>query len=269
MHLNQLYGYFGRKLTLIETKIIDNKDLSYFLKTRLITNIIEINDNKTLLLMSSNNNIELINQLNSELNLNIKQEFKKVKANVAIAAAVTSYARIEMIKLKILCLKLGIKILYTDTDSLFTDKPLPIELIGKELGQLKDELNGLIIKEGYFLGIKKYGYYYYNENGNKIVKSVFSGVERNSLNFDELTKLSKGEILIKNIDNRFYKSLHTFNITIMDTKISIKKSYDKNLINGKYIPLEIYHTNKNNNNNLFYLLKNKLLRFIKIFNINI
>ena len=36
MHLNQLYGYFGRKLDVIETKVVDNEDLLYYFKTRLI-----------------------------------------------------------------------------------------------------------------------------------------------------------------------------------------------------------------------------------------
>jgi hypothetical protein len=49
--------------------------------------------------------------------------------------------------------------------------------VGKDLGQLKDELNGGIIKKAYFLGIKKYGYIDDKDN----IHSVFSGVERNSL----------------------------------------------------------------------------------------
>jgi hypothetical protein len=68
-------------------------------------------------------------------------------------------------------------LLYSDTDSAFVDKPLPDYLIGKELGKLKDELNGGVIKKGYFLGIKKYGYI----DENNIVHSIFSGIERNSL----------------------------------------------------------------------------------------
>jgi hypothetical protein len=91
-----------------------------------------------------------------------------------------SYARIEMIELKMLLIKLGIKLYYTDTDSIFVDKELPdykLNLVGKELGQLKDELSGGVIKKAYFLGIKKYGYLDDNNNTH----SVFSGVERNSL----------------------------------------------------------------------------------------
>jgi hypothetical protein len=47
-----------------------------------------------------------------------------------------------MLELKMLLIKLGIKLYYTDTDSIFVDKELPQELIGSDLGQLKDELKG-------------------------------------------------------------------------------------------------------------------------------
>ena len=63
-----------------------------------------------------------------------------MKSNVAIAAAVTSYARIHMMdyKMKYDCY-------YSDTDSIFISEKLPNFEIGYDLGQMKDELNGLII----------------------------------------------------------------------------------------------------------------------------
>jgi len=57
------------------------------------------------------------------------------------------------------------------------------KFIGSELGLMKDELNGLSIKEAYFLGIKKYGYQYYDRNDKLITISVFAGVRRDSLTF--------------------------------------------------------------------------------------
>ena len=45
--------------------------------------------------------------------------------SIAIASAVTSYARIFMAKTKLDLLAIGGKIYYTDTDSLITDQPLP------------------------------------------------------------------------------------------------------------------------------------------------
>lgn len=54
MHLNQLYGYFGRKLDLIETVNINKKELEHYVDTRMVKTIIEV-DNQTLTLLLSNN----------------------------------------------------------------------------------------------------------------------------------------------------------------------------------------------------------------------
>jgi hypothetical protein len=177
MHLNQLYGYFGRRKTLIETRNVFNKDLIKYYGSYTIFSEIKINENITTILMSSNLDYSILNELKQETNLELVSGFRNVKSHVGIASAVTSYARIEMMELKMLLIKLGIKLYYTDTDSIFVDKELPDYLIGNNLGQLKDELNGKFIKKAYFLGIKKYGYIDIDNN----IHSVFSGVERNSL----------------------------------------------------------------------------------------
>ena len=58
-----------------------------------------------------------------------------VKANVAIASAVTSYARIHMIPFKVdgYCV-------YSDTDSVFTTKKLDSKFLGVELGYMKAKI---------------------------------------------------------------------------------------------------------------------------------
>jgi predicted HTH domain antitoxin len=177
MHLNQLYGYFGRRKTLIETKNVYNNELLKYLGNYTIFNIIKINENISTILMSSNLDYDLINEIKDSNQLDLITNFRNVKSHVGIAAAVTAYARIEMMQFKILLTKLGIKLYYTDTDSIFINGELPQELIGNELGKMKDELNGGYIKKGYFLGVKKYGYL----DDNNLTHSVFSGVERNSL----------------------------------------------------------------------------------------
>jgi hypothetical protein len=59
-----------------------------------------------------------------------------------------------MAKLKKLFNELGIIILYSDTDSFHTNKPIPSYLIGKELGKLKLEH---IFDEAVYLAPKVYG----------------------------------------------------------------------------------------------------------------
>jgi hypothetical protein len=180
MHLNQLYGYFGRSLEVINTMNVSSKDLALYLKTRIIDNYIQISKDIYVLLVKLNLNYNIIKRLNIEISKDAKytSDYKTVKSNVAIAAAVTAYARIEMMKYKTLK---DYSVYYTDTDSIILDKPLPANLVGKELGQMKDELNGSVMVKAYFLGIKNYGYLLKDSNSNIITKSVFAGVPRDSL----------------------------------------------------------------------------------------
>ena len=85
---------------MIETKNILNKDLENYITKYSIFSIININDKISTLLMSSNLDYDLINELNNELKTDIVSPLRKVQSNVAIASAVTSYARIEMMKYK-------------------------------------------------------------------------------------------------------------------------------------------------------------------------
>jgi hypothetical protein len=169
MHLNQLYGIFGRKQDLIETVNVYNKDIINYISSRIVKNIIEINEKISTLLIINNINPDIVNELNLNLETTLKNNFSTIKSNVAIAAAVTSYARIHMMKYK-----LNDNIVYTDTDSIFTTEQLNIEELGKELGLMKDELDGCLINEGYFLGIKRYGYYYHDGKNKIVEKSVFA-----------------------------------------------------------------------------------------------
>ena len=58
-------------------------------------------------------------------------------SNVAIASFVTAYARIHMSQF---FNQKGLSVYYTDTDSIFTDKPLPDHLIdSKKIGFMKLE----------------------------------------------------------------------------------------------------------------------------------
>ena len=112
LHLNTLYGYFGRKLDLLETMTVKNKDLNHYLGSMTIKNIHEINEEYSTIIVSNNTNLELISELDNLIITDIESnENRNIKANVAIAAAVTSYARIHMIDYKLLP-----GTVYTDTD---------------------------------------------------------------------------------------------------------------------------------------------------------
>ena len=215
--LNSLYGIFGRKPDIIKTITVNNDQIEKYLVTYTVKNIIPIDNNKTILLIIDKINNELLEDFNNELddsnNSNIKPS---VRSNVAIASAITAYARINMIPYKI-----HPNTIYTDTDSIITTSKLPDNLLGKELGLMKDELNGCVISEILVLGCKQYGYYYIDSEGNRIERSIWAGVERNSLSFNELVHLFKGGKINKVANSRFFKSLTNLSITIKDVNLTI------------------------------------------------
>jgi DNA polymerase type B, organellar and viral len=136
--LNNLYGFFGRSYQLIKTFFISNDIINDYLA----------NTNDVIVNIDSNENTTLIKLIDTNENFQIKN-------NVAIASAITSYARIIMYPYLLLN-----GVIYSDTDCIFTTVPLNNCLIGKSIGQFKDEMNGLIIKEFISLGPKRYAYWF-------------------------------------------------------------------------------------------------------------
>jgi DNA polymerase type B, organellar and viral len=234
MHLNQLYGIFGRRKEIISTVNVYNKDLFKLLACKIVKSIIEIDDNLSTVLIIDNIDNDIINKLNIEVDREYVSKFKLVKNNVAISSAVTAYARIHMMDFK-----LNFDIYYTDTDSAILGSDLPKHLVGKELGLMKDELKGCVIKEALIFDIKKYGYWYIDENNKKIEKSVIAGVPRDSISFEDLRKLSRGELLTKELPIRFYKSFKDLNISIKPALVTIQLTNEKKLVGNTYIPHHI------------------------------
>jgi hypothetical protein len=233
LHLNSLYGIMGRRQELIRTVNVRKDELYKYAITSIIHSIISITDDTYVLLISDNLNTTIINQLNIKLNSDFKSFQSPVLSNVAIASAVTAYARIHMIPFK-----LNTDCYYTDTDSIFTKTKLNPSQIGSDLGLMKDELNGKLVKEAYFLGIKQYGYSYI-ENGETINKSVFAGVARNSLSLDQVKELHSGGKISRIISSKFFKSFKNFSIKIKDTNLTISANREKQLKDNVYYPLHI------------------------------
>lgn len=121
-----------------------------------------------------------------------------------------------------------------DTDSIITTVPLDPSLVGKELGLFKDELDGGKISKGVFLGIKQYGYII---EGSE--KSVFAGVPRNTIKFAELEAIGKGDVLNRQIHNKFFRSMKDLKMKIMDSSLNIKANNNKLLVGNRYYPIDI------------------------------
>ena len=235
MLLNSLYGLFGRRQELIDTITINRSELRIYLATNIVKTIIPVSDDKYTILIVKNINHDLISQLNITFHTSFNEYQSVIKTNVAIASAVTAYARVHMIPFK-----LDEGTIYTDTDSIFTTKSIKPYLIGKGLGLMKDELEGLIIKEAYFLGIKQYGFWYYDNNNSRIEKSIWAGVSRNSLSFNDFISLKLGNKITRDIPNRFFRSIINLSIVIKDSRVTIEFNPHKNLINNVYEPIIIY-----------------------------
>jgi DNA polymerase type B, organellar and viral len=111
MHLNQLYGYFGRSYDIINTININSSELKKLLTCKLLKTFIGLTPNLYIALVEGNVPGKIIKSLNLGASYKIKNNFSSVNTNVSIASAITSYARIEMMQYK-----LNYDVFYSDTD---------------------------------------------------------------------------------------------------------------------------------------------------------
>lgn len=118
---------FGRRQDVSEVMIVDSDTLFSLSMSRVVNNMIPLDNGKYLVSVSNNINTELLSELNLYLESNYISSKTPVNSNVAIASAVTAYGRILMMQFKVLdC------VVYSDTDSLFTTdlKPFLHHTIG-------------------------------------------------------------------------------------------------------------------------------------------
>jgi|SRR5882672_1915698 len=181
--LNSLYGKFGMAPDLPTTVIIKKETYSDLINKipggeSSITLIEEIGTNHILVQFYTTDP-------HSDLELEPKQKSKGFPSvNIAIASAVTAYARIHMSKFKN---RTDLpNLYYTDTDSLYFDGPLPEHYVNPtELGALK--LEG-IYDQAVFLAPKVYAL----KNDNELIikiKGVKKEVIKEHIAFENLGSL--------------------------------------------------------------------------------
>ncbi|MCK5633427.1 hypothetical protein KAH94_06735, partial [bacterium] len=163
----------------------------------------------------------------------------------AIAAMVTCYARLELYECFEKVQKKKGKIYYCDTDSLITNVSMKT---GSKLGELSDELNGEIIKEGYFLLPKSYAYKLHNDKED--IRS--KGFPRGTFNFEMIKKAvvtgDLGELKYKKrkFATPFESMRREKSWTSMIEKIrTVRNRYDKRTASMGYdtVPI-ILHENR-------------------------
>lgn len=195
--MNSLYGRFGLNIILNNYIIINKNELDDFIDFNEINDLIDIDDN--FLMSFIDKNIIKNSFLSSSTD---------IKSNIAIASAITAYARIELSKIKKYCIDNDIKIYYFDTDSIIINKPLPNDFLTNELGKWKLEA---IIKEGVFIAPKVYGYI--TENGNEIIK--IKGY-KNKISFEQLKSLLIKDNKLELLQEKWFKSLEKGEISILN-----------------------------------------------------
>ena len=204
--LNSLYGRFAMSPSLLNHKILEDESKDYidFIKLVKIENIeAEVKLGKKLLVSYTDSN----NINNSNLNINI-----------AIGLATSSYARIHMSQFKN---NPNFNLYYTDTDSIFTDQPLPSHLVDdKKLGFMKLEYT---LTDFVAIAPKVYG-------GVKVNGDSFTKVKgfKNSVSFDQLKYLlNSSEVKLTLMHQKWISNISDSLIKIRDSEYNLKSNDNK------------------------------------------
>nr|QWO71437.1 DNA polymerase [Termitomyces sp. T123] len=221
--LNSLYGRFGMKNVENKLEVLEKDKAEKLLRNKNISFYQDIHD-KCIIKYNTNINPKIIKLIQKKISQEQDEELEKldilanlfrqrgVSSSIPIAAAITSYAQIELMKFKNMKSN---RLLYSDTDSLILENPLdPKFLSPTELGKLKLEH---IICEAYFISPKFYGFK--NVKGETVIKT--KGINKGKVTFEDLVKLTQGEsISLKN--TVFLKNFNEWTVTIKDQDYLIK-----------------------------------------------
>jgi len=221
------------------TKLLDKEKHNIIATTRILKNSIEIDDNLYLdsyiptidRKVCESFNLDFIKVLNSENFDETKTVGKYNTVSISTAAAVLSYARIDMAKIMIYILNKGGKIYYTDTDSIVTDLELPKSMVDpKEIGKLKLEHT---ITEAYFISDKTYSF---KTTEGLIIKRA-KGIDSSYLDFDDYKKMYNMCIIDYATKTSSHRNYKEGSVTI-NTKKNIK-------LNPQYYSKRrrVFHTN--------------------------
>jgi hypothetical protein len=139
--------------------------------------------------------------------------------NIAIAAAISAYSRIHMSQFKN---NKDYNLYYSDTDSIYIDKPLPDSFIGKELGLMKLEY---ICKDAIFLAPKVYGLL---TDKDFIVKiKGLSNKAVSDISPFTLYQLLNKDSKLESKQDKWYKSLTKGNIIVKEQIYTLKVTGNK------------------------------------------
>nr|YP_009487229.1 hypothetical protein [Russula abietina]AWB36131.1 hypothetical protein [Russula abietina] len=197
-------------------------------------------ENKFFELISNKTELGDYNLIELKKSESIIESKESHDVHVGIAAAITAYSRVHMTQFKN---NPDFNLYYSDTDSIFIDKPLHDHMVdSKVLGKMKLEY---ILDKAIFLSPKVY--YLETEDGKVIYKAkgLKHEVELTKDNFKNL--LFKGATLEK-FQTKWFKNLSEGHINILEQIYTLKLTENKRKLiykNNKFIGTTPYKIDKN------------------------
>nr|YP_009690242.1 DNA polymerase family B [Porodaedalea pini]QEG57022.1 DNA polymerase family B [Porodaedalea pini] len=202
--MNSLYGRFGMKRSMVNHEVLKQKNVNTFIEKIGFDNFI--------------NKVDIGNKALVSYNLQFQ---RTPKINMAISAAITANSRIVMSQYKN---NPDYNLYYSDTDSIFIDKPLPDQLVSsKTLGLMKLEH---VLTKFVALGPKVYGGV--DVDGNEFTKT--KGL-KTSLSLIDLENLLTEDNSLNLKQDKWFNNLIDGSITIKNSPYNLRPtSFKRDLI---------------------------------------
>lgn len=224
--LNSLYGRFGMDDNFTEVNII-HKDYYSDFENKFIEYILDSEDLGDYKLVSFKNDSS------------VNEDQATHNVSIGIAAAITAYARIHMSQFKN---NPDFNLYYTDTDSVYLDKPLADNLVdSKSLGKLKLEN---ICKKAIFLSPKVY---YLETIDGSIIYKVKGLSHETELSLQDFKNLLFKDAFIEKTHTKWFRSLSKAEIQLLEQVYTLKVTDNKRRLiykKGKLIGTVPYIINK-------------------------
>lgn len=225
--LNSKIGRYGMDFLKSTTKIVNRKTLNEISISKVVKNVLEINDNTFLVTyipvinkeVVLSFNIDIIKLLNSN---NVKEDNSKSFKSVSIStAAVISYARIYIARVMLDIINKAGKVYYTDTDSIVTNMKFPDNLQNNlEIGKFKLEQT---VSEAYFIGDKTY----ITKSIEDVITKKAKGVNSSTLSFDDYAKMYRTGYLDTGRKTSSVRDYGKGSVVISDKPVNLNFSYSK------------------------------------------
>ena len=196
--LNSLYGRFGMIENFPDIKIFDDfKEFKSFFEAYSddIINFVELGEKILVKFRSENKDPQTMLYGNLETH----------NISIGIASAITAYARIHMSRFKN---NTKFNLYYSDTDSIYIDKPLPINLVdNKTLGKMKLEN---VLTKAIFIYPKVY---YLETVDGKVIYKVKGLSHEIELTMNDFETLLYKDNYLEKYQTKWSKSLSEGHIT--------------------------------------------------------